>query len=305
MYENSTKIKYLVNTELCKIIEWPLFDAETRPLFHNYSGRRIKCRSREAKVISAKRVAQTMVDIQVLSGNRLIPQCFATEILRERGVDSKVSFGKELGPIEMSINITNCEAVRVRCYQTKKKLTKAPKTQKLKTFEQIIPLIPEKHLETKNYKNVDQKVPNILMLGIDSISWLNFKRQFSFTQKLAEKHKFYPIYGYNKVGDNTFPNLMPILTGQHQYYYWNETISKTKHFDDLPFIWKEFSQQNFITAFIEDYPRYSLFNYKRLGFIEQPTDYYLRPVSLAIDKQLKGFCYKDKMEIEVNFSKNM
>ncbi|CAG2184306.1 unnamed protein product, partial [Oppiella nova] len=124
-------------------------------------------------------------------------------------------------------------------------------------------------------------------------------RHFSLTKRLAEEHNFYPIYGYNKIGDNTFPNLMAILTGNFYNHYWNESMRSTKYFDDLPFIWKEFAKQNFMTTFIEDLPQYSLFNFNKKGFIDKPTDYYLRPVSLAINRQLKRFCYKDKMEIEV------
>ncbi|CAG2184296.1 unnamed protein product, partial [Oppiella nova] len=92
---------------------------------------------------------------------------------------------------------------------------------------------------------------------------------------------------------------MAILTGNFYNHYWNESMRNTKYFDDLPFIWKEFAKQNFMTTFIEDLPQYSLFNFNKKGFIGKPTDYYLRPVSLAINRQLKRFCYKDKMEIEV------
>ena len=301
--DSSPKIRYLVNTEMCQIIEWPLFDTETRPLFRNHSGRRVKCRSPETKLIEVKRINQTVIQIQYLNDTQPISQCFVTPLLRKRGQDSSVTYGRRVGPIQRSVNITGCDAVRVTCFMTSKKRSpKSPKRVKYvksKVFDQIVPIIPQKKTETKNAKSVNQSIPNVLMLGIDSISWLNFKRQFSLTESLTKRHNFYPIYGYNKIGDNTFPNLMGVLTGHFQEHFWNESISDVTYFDDVPIIWKEFDKINFITGFIEDLPRYSLFNYNRKGFVEQPTDYYLRPVSLAISRQLKRYCYKDKMEIEV------
>ena len=303
--DNSSKIKYLVNTEKCKIIDWPLFDSETRPLFHNNSGKKIKCYSSGSRILSVRRINQTVIEIKNLRDTQPYPQCYATNLMRRKGFDSKVFFGKTIGPIKGTVNIPDCDAVTVRCYQTRKKLSKVSKNVKyvkINILKQIVPLIPEKKF--KNFKTNEQNIPNVLMLGIDSISWLQFKRQFSLTKSLAQKYEFYPMYGYNKVGDNTFPNLMAVLTGQFSNYYWNESIRNAKHFDDVPFIWKEFSKQNFTTTLIEDLPRYSLFNFNKIGFVEQPTDYYLRPVSLSIDKQLRRFCYKDQMEIQVKSNLN-
>ncbi|XP_054160221.1 uncharacterized protein LOC128958398 [Oppia nitens] len=248
-----------------------------------------------------------MVSIDYLATEKPKPECYIFELKRKRGMDSKVFYGSKIGPINNYFNVTtDTDAVRVECYRkTTKKLSKKAQTEiavKYKVFDQIVPLIPARSLNTKNSGTVRQDIPNVLMLGIDSISWLNFKRHFSLTKTLAERYGFYPIYGYNKIGDNTFPNLMAILTGNFYDHYWNESMRDTKYFDDLPFIWKEFAKQNLMTAFIEDLPRYSLFNFNRKGFIDAPTDYYLRPISLAINQQLKRYCYKNQMEIEFYYN---
>lgn len=54
---------------------------------------------------------------------------------------------------------------------------------------------------------------SILLIGIDSISRLNFARSLPKTFRYVEKRKWISLKGYNKMDDNTFPNVMAILTG--------------------------------------------------------------------------------------------
>ena len=50
------------------------------------------------------------------------------------------------------------------------------------------------------------------------------------------------IRRYNKVGDGTLANLVPILTGKYvEDIPWNE--SSKKPFDYFPFMWKNFSDK--------------------------------------------------------------
>jgi hypothetical protein len=95
-----------------------------------------------------------------------------------------------------------------------------------------------------------------------------------------------------KVADNTYNNLMAILTGKR-----GSTTSEFKAelneewdiaFDDFPFIWNDFSRQGFATLFSEDRPDIATFNYQgRLkGFLKQPVDHYLRPFYLSFFNSL-------------------
>ncbi|XP_054165345.1 uncharacterized protein LOC128962940 [Oppia nitens] len=147
----------------------------------------------------------------------------------------------------------------------------------------------------------DDNLPNILFLGLDSISRLNFDRHFPMTAKLLAKHGFYTLYGYNKVADNTFVNLTPLLTGHYLEDIWNETISKTVFLNYFPLIWKEYSNRGYNTLLLEDAPYMATFNYLKIGFNEKPTDYYLRPFSLAIEPDVHNDCYLDKPEIEIYY----
>jgi len=102
----------------------------------------------------------------------------------------------------------------------------------------VIPLIPEK----KPKRSPNKELPNILFVGLDSISRINFDRHFPLTGQLIEKHRFYTMYGYNKVADNTLVNLTPLLTGHYLDDIWNETMSETVPLDYFPFVWKVFNQ---------------------------------------------------------------
>lgn len=59
----------------------------------------------------------------------------------------------------------------------------------------------------------ENRPPNILILGLDSTARLNFRRNMFKTLKMLEKIEAVEIFGYTKVGENTFPNLVPFTTG--------------------------------------------------------------------------------------------
>lgn len=51
-------------------------------------------------------------------------------------------------------------------------------------------------------------------------------------------------------------------------------------------IWNNFKDYGYRTAYAEDVPIMSTFNYWKNGFVEQPTDYYLRPFTICIENNL-------------------
>lgn len=126
---------------------------------------------------------------------------------------------------------------------------------------------------------------NILIVGIDSLSRQSFMRQLPETYEfLTKKLGAFVFRGMTKIGDNTFPNVIAILTGKSAI---NNELPKVKNpkgtYDKWPCIWKNFSTINYATFYAEDQPKLNLFNYLRGGLKKQPTDHYMRPFWLAVE----------------------
>lgn len=143
----------------------------------------------------------------------------------------------------------------------------------------------------------------ILLVGIDSISKQNLNRTMPKSYEYLEKN-FINLKGYNKIAENTYPNLMAILTGQNMTQldetcpFLTSNKNKRKDFvSTCGLIWKDYKCSGYITGFGEDYCSLSTFNFDKKGFPDPPTDYYYRPYFLAAE-QLKsagnkcntGFC---------------
>ncbi|KAJ8983427.1 hypothetical protein NQ317_005892 [Molorchus minor] len=115
---------------------------------------------------------------------------------------------------------------------------------------------------------------NILVVGLDAVSRLNLRRQMPKTVNYLKELDAVELLGYNKVGDNTFPNLIPVLTGMTENELRNSCWHETQdHFDDCDFIWNYYKKNDYVTVYGEDSSWMGLFNYQRMGFRKQPTDY--------------------------------
>ncbi|GBN68834.1 hypothetical protein AVEN_58478-1 [Araneus ventricosus] len=121
------------------------------------------------------------------------------------------------------------------------------------------------------------------------MSRLNMHRQLKKTSRyLLKDMEAVEMYGFNKVGDNTFPNLMPLLTGYDErelkHVCWN--ASKKNPLDKCNYAWKQFAKEGYRTFYAEDSPYMSTFNYVKAGFQHQPTDYYIRHFMLVMEQTL-------------------
>ena len=110
----------------------------------------------------------------------------------------------------------------------------------------------------KNVKNSEKKETeeklNVIIFGTDSVSRLNFRRHLPKTYEyLTKELGAFEFLGFNKVADNTFPNLMPILMGlSDEELFYHPCIHNIKEkFDDCPIIWKEYKKKGYITSHIE------------------------------------------------------
>nr|XP_002054141.3 uncharacterized protein LOC6629737 isoform X2 [Drosophila virilis] len=152
---------------------------------------------------------------------------------------------------------------------------------------------PARHVDNRTTLNnsiVDESLesrPSVLLWGIDSMSRMNFQRTMPLMYKYLRKENWYELQGYNKMGDNTFPNLMAVLTGFNSTR--SVSVCQPKQvggLDACPMLWKKYKKKGYITAYAEDWSRYSTFNFLFKGFQNPPTDYYARPLMLAVEKEL-------------------
>lgn len=154
-------------------------------------------------------------------------------------------------------------------------------------------VISKSHLLRKRRKKT-LKGPNVLLIGIDSMSRLNFIRSMPETYKFVSKD-WYDMKSFNKIGANTLPNLGALLTGRNLSNMEEEcNFKEVGGLEKCRFLWNEFSDAGYVTAYAEDTAYIQTFNYKSMGFVHQPTDHYLRPFALAAEKHCR-FTKKDHM----------
>lgn len=170
-------------------------------------------------------------------------------------------------------------------------------------------------LRKRNIGNETDSKLSIIFFGLDSASRSHAIRKLQKSYKyLKETLGAYDFRGYMKVGLNSFPNQIPLLTGIEHYKFHMENLLRA-HLDDMPFIWKEASSTHYVTLHTEDRPDISTMNYLKSGFRKQPVDYYYRPFGLAMDQipptilepleKSSWHCYgnKDHYLLQIDFLK--
>ena len=166
-------------------------------------------------------------------------------------------------------------------------------------------IVPKVNASSKlrELNTTHEKRLNVHIVGLDSISRLNFKRHFPKVQQLLENELYgIPMLGLTKVGVNTFPNILALLTGLKMSQM-NQSLRETP-FDRQPMIWRQFSALGYETMYTEDGPSYSTFNFVKKGFFVRPTDHYARPLYLAIAKSKLAerggdHCVNDRLHLDL------
>ncbi|XP_078578347.1 uncharacterized protein LOC144863206 [Branchiostoma floridae x Branchiostoma japonicum] len=137
---------------------------------------------------------------------------------------------------------------------------------------------------------------NVLMVGVDSTSRVNFMRKLPKTfQYFTETLEGHVLKGYHVIGDGTTAQFIAMLSGFFEEELPNAktgTKNATKC-DVFPLVWNKFRRMGYTTMYEEDEPQTGAFQYRLKGFKRQPTDYYMRPFWVA-QKDLKfkeRFCF--------------
>jgi hypothetical protein len=104
------------------------------------------------------------------------------------------------------------------------------------------------------------KKMNAFIIKIDSLSYLHFQRVMPITfEYLTNKLDNNIVFNnLNSIGENTFPNLVPLLTGFvvesiNSLNLKSEVYSAVNqdegYYDKLPFIWYEYEKYGYITGY--------------------------------------------------------
>ena len=201
-------------------------------------------------------------------------KCSYSPLLRREGDDDSVQLGEEkyfTPPYKVP-----CDFFRLRCY------TNAGR----KVFDTLQESVYVTNDTLAAVGSEGNSKYSVLMFGVDSTSRLSAIRKLPLTYKyLTETLAAFVFKGYMKVGDNTFPNLVPILTGKRP---WTEDLPNPGggkyDVNKFPFIWNNFSSKSYATFFAEDYPIIATFNTEGTGFRQPPVRHYMRPWMLGLRK---------------------
>jgi hypothetical protein len=112
-------------------------------------------------------------------------------------------------------------------------------------------------LDVENSLKIDEKM-NVLMLGIDSLSYAHFRRSMPLTHNYLNNELSTNILytSMNVVGENTYPNILALLSGiiVEGVDSVNMSMDIDRYMDDefydkFPFIWFEYEKLGYLTAY--------------------------------------------------------
>ncbi|GLV32565.1 uncharacterized protein CBL_00725 [Carabus blaptoides fortunei] len=287
-YADAAARGFLVDGPKCRIPDVDPYDKDVRQFIHTVP--HISCSKQQLLTYVEKFDGYSTLHVDkhmVSSYSKQGVQCCYSNITRghnDKKPDDAISISK-CQDFKNSVNISE-NYIIVKC------VTKNRKKEVYKNAHSSINVTPKiKERVQENYinSNNDTKMLSVLMVGIDSISRLNSLRTMPRTLEYLNDNGWVELKGYNKIADNTYPNLMAVLTGIDGDSTYEVCLpTKLYRLDNCSFIWTKYRDNGYVTAYAEDAASISTFNYHKVGFVHQPVDYYFRPYMLAIEKQLKG-----------------
>ncbi|XP_077507433.1 uncharacterized protein LOC144118357 [Amblyomma americanum] len=269
-----------IRTPGCVIPKFDPFDPSVRPYFLRRSNGS-RCRGKP-NFLTVKNGFPVVLE-EKLKEHDLHPQdlvCFYKEIRRNESLsipDEGYAFGPEQ-PLFFNRSLSQ-EFIYVECG------TRQYPGRRFHDQFLLNPIIKEK-VEDRCRRAPSRTAHNlsVLFLVLDSVSYLNFERHLPDTaQFLLDKLGAFQLRGYNKVGDNSYPNQMAFIAGLQ--YSEATRGAPDGFFDNVTsnIIWSQYGERGYRTMFLEEAPAYGLFTYFSHGFRHSPADYYLRHFVMATE----------------------
>ncbi|GAB1606920.1 uncharacterized protein LOC115222996 [Argonauta hians] len=234
--------------------------------------------------------------------------CKIYPIVRVHTDDRHIKYLPEALQFKSDVNMSH-EFIKVECYDKNKTIYTnfhAFVQKKEFLFKDKAPNGRQHNANTTSKNSKSNKFSmNVVLIGIDSVSRLNFIRQMPLTRNFLLDHGALEMFGYNKVGDNTFPNMVPLLTGHYVEELPGSSKLNKEPFDKYDIMFKHYNNSGYVTMFTEDAPHIGLFRYLKFGFKKQPVDHYFMPFALGIAKEKsfwsnRNYCFGNRMEAEID-----
>ena len=213
-------------------------------------------------------------------------KCQGSKVLRRKGSDTDVVYSAAF-PLHVGLpfKIENSESamLQVLCFVK----DNAGRQELMYSYIHLLTKLP-----SSNHKPLtEDKLPGVLILLIESLARVNGEKQLPQTVRvLRELYNATLLRGLTKVGDNTFPNLVALLTGHGvgrrggKEHEGEQVKEKNIDVDQLPFLWNSWRDLGCPTLYSEDSPAINTFTYLRRGFSLPPTTVYHRPWWLAVGR---------------------
>ncbi|EDW68703.2 uncharacterized protein [Drosophila virilis] len=286
--------KYIVRTEGCKIEDPYPYDAE---VWKNFKRIEYTECSTLQPLTRAEYNASTefyqlhinqsafqqylQIDLDFAAHSSSSPSCCYMPV--ERVTEQEVDLGENCISFESGVQLRNTTlGFLVQCYANGKRI-----------YTNGHATVPERgHVRRRLAEWAIERgeaVPSVLLVAMDTISRQQLMRAMPLTRQYLQNTGWFELAGYNKVEDNTLPNVLPLTTGYNRNSV-NHMCNphEEEGLERCPFIWKLYQDLGYVTAFGEDDTPINTFNYLIKGFRQPPVDYYLRPYLMAAEQWLDG-----------------
>jgi len=153
----------------------------------------------------------------------------------------------------------------------------------------------------------EQSPFNILILGFDSVSHVNFMRRLpKLYHLLTQELDAVVLDNYNIIGDGTTAAILGMLAGSYEEELPETRRGKSSQTVDIyPLIFKDFKRNHYVTTYAEDESSIGTFQYRLNGFKDPPSDHYMRPFQLQAEADHKKhltYCLGSKPKINILMS---
>ncbi|XP_022230847.2 uncharacterized protein LOC111079839 [Drosophila obscura] len=281
--------RYFVYSRKCKI---PYADPFSREALAVYTPSTLRSCTNESDLMSLSydlklQKYKIHVNTEVLVG--LAPNiteltCSYQEVIRGQNATGAF-FSVLLPPVEITQSMAldkNMSGIIAECHDGRN----ASRIIQRDAF----PLVQVINKEPRTESQPSDRQPSVIMLGLDTMSRMNFRRTMPRTAEYVRQLGWFELEGYNKVADNTFPNLCVVMAGGRPKDLEKVCgVSSHGRIDSCPWIWKDFKTAGYSTAYGEDIVRYGVFTGPDVGFGQVPTDFYLRPLLTGLTQAMRTF----------------